>query len=96
MKFYCLRAEMLWVPERGFSLIGDIVEESTGETYGNFLDQEIFKPLGMTTATVGLDAFEENLMSPLLIDWFEGTGDLPQITQHTTQWPLRPVLMQVS
>ena len=42
-----------------FSLIGDIVEESTGNTYGNFVDQEIFGPLGMTTATVGLDAFEK-------------------------------------
>ena len=49
-----------------FSLIGDIVEESTGETYGNFVDQEIFKPLGMTTATVGLDAFEResNVTTP--------------------------------
>ena len=41
-----------------FSLIGDIVETSTGKTYGNFVEQEIFKPLGMTTATVGFDAFK--------------------------------------
>ena len=49
-----------------FSLIGDIVEESTGKTYGNFVEQEIFKPLGMTTATVGLDAFkkESNTTTP--------------------------------
>ena len=49
-----------------FSLIGDIVETSTGKTYGNFVEQEIFKPLGMTTATVGLDAFkrESNATTP--------------------------------
>ena len=49
-----------------FSLIGDIVETSTGKTYGTFVEQEIFKPLGMTTATVGLDAFkrESNATTP--------------------------------
>ena len=43
-----------------------IRDRSTGETYGNFVDQEIFKPLGMTTATVGLDAFEResNVTTP--------------------------------
>ncbi len=43
-----------------FSLIGDIVEESTGGTYEKFLEEEIFKPLGMTTASVGLDAFDSD------------------------------------
>jgi len=43
-----------------FSLIGDIVEESTGGTYEKFLEEEIFKPLGMTTASVGLEAFDND------------------------------------
>jgi len=49
-----------------FSLIGDIVETSTGKTYRNFVEQEIFEPLGMTTATVGFDAFkrESNATTP--------------------------------
>ena len=50
----------------------------------------------MTTATVGLDAFEResNVTTPHRL--VRGTGDLPQITKHTTQWPLHPVLTQVS
>ena len=49
-----------------FSLIGDIVQRSTGETYKKFIEEEIFKPLGMTTASVGLDAFDSasNVTAP--------------------------------
>ena len=43
-----------------FSLIADIIEESTNIGYGKFLEEEIFKPLGMTNASVGLDAFMNN------------------------------------
>ena len=40
-----------------FSLIADVVENSTDISYEKFLSEEIFKPLGMTSASVGMDAF---------------------------------------
>ena len=63
-----------------FSLIGDIVEESTGGTYEKFLEEEIFKPLGMTTASVGLDAFDNdsNVTAPHRLvrgDWRSTTNN---------------------
>ncbi|MGI9249971.1 MAG: serine hydrolase domain-containing protein [Pseudohongiellaceae bacterium] len=51
-----------------FSLIGDVVESSTGNSYENFLQEQLFKPLGMTTASVGLDAYQShsNITAPHL------------------------------
>jgi len=43
-----------------FSLIGDVVEQSTGESYEKFIYDQIFKPLGMITASVGMEAFLES------------------------------------
>ena len=43
-----------------FSLIADVVEESAGLSYERFLEEEIFRPLGMTTASVGLNAYESD------------------------------------
>ncbi len=43
-----------------FSLIADVVEESTGESYEKFIYEQIFKPLGMISASVGLDAYQAN------------------------------------
>lgn len=43
-----------------FSLIGDVVEESTGESYERFIVDQIFRPLGMITASVGMEAFIES------------------------------------
>ncbi|MDG2141239.1 MAG: serine hydrolase [Gammaproteobacteria bacterium] len=40
-----------------FSLIADVVENSTNISYEEFLSKEIFKPLGMTSASVGMDSF---------------------------------------
>ena len=40
-----------------FSLVADVVEESTGESYEKYLHQQIFKPLGMTTASVGMEPY---------------------------------------
>ena len=40
-----------------FSLIADVVENSTNISYEEFLSEEIFKQLGMTSASVGMDAF---------------------------------------
>tara|TARA_B110000858_G_scaffold198514_1_gene266011 strand:+ start:25992 stop:27155 length:1164 start_codon:yes stop_codon:yes gene_type:complete len=43
-----------------FSIIGDVVEQSTGGSYEKFIYEQIFKPLGMITASVGMEAFLEN------------------------------------
>ena len=43
-----------------FSLIGDVVEQSTGGSYEKFIDDQIFKPLGMVTASVGMEAYLDN------------------------------------
>ncbi|MBL4580593.1 MAG: beta-lactamase family protein [Gammaproteobacteria bacterium] len=43
-----------------FSLIGDVVEESTGESYEKFIYDQIFRPLGMISATVGMEAYLNN------------------------------------
>ena len=40
-----------------FSLVADVVEESTGDSYEKYLHQQIFKPLGMTTASVGMEPY---------------------------------------
>lgn len=40
-----------------FSIIGDVVEQSTGGSYEKFLDEQLFKPLGMLTASVGLEPY---------------------------------------
>ena len=43
-----------------FSIIADVVEQSTGESYEKFIYDQIFRPLGMITASVGLEAYLEN------------------------------------
>ncbi|GJM12129.1 MAG: hypothetical protein DHS20C12_05320 [Pseudohongiella sp.] len=43
-----------------FSIIADVVEESTGNSYEEFIYEQIFKPLGMVTASVGMDAYLES------------------------------------
>jgi beta-lactamase class C len=40
-----------------FSLIADVVEERTGDSYAKYLQEQLFKPLGMLTASVGMDPF---------------------------------------
>lgn len=40
-----------------FSLIADVVEVSTHEPYEQYLDEQLFKPLGMDHASTGLDNF---------------------------------------
>lgn len=40
-----------------FSIIADVVEESTGDSYEKYIDEQIFKPLGMITASLGIEAF---------------------------------------
>lgn len=43
-----------------FSLTADVVERSTGDSYEAYLEEHLFKPLGMVTASVGLDSYEAN------------------------------------
>ena len=49
-----------------FSLIGDVVEASTLQSYEQYLQDELFSPLGMKTASTGLEQFEtsSNATSP--------------------------------
>jgi beta-lactamase class C len=43
-----------------FSLIEPVVEKVTGDSYAHLVEQRIFKPLGMQTASVGLEPFLAN------------------------------------
>ena len=49
-----------------FSLVADVVEESTGDSYEKYMHQQIFKPLGMTTASVGMEPYinSSNVTAP--------------------------------
>jgi len=49
-----------------FSLIGDVIEQSTGNSFDQYVVDQLFKPLQMATATMGLDAFmaSDNATSP--------------------------------
>lgn len=49
-----------------FSLIAEVVEESTGEGYAEYLEEKLFRPLGMSTASVGLESYvtSNNVTSP--------------------------------
>lgn len=46
-----------------FSLTADVVEQSTGDSYEAYLEEHLFKPLGMITASVGLNSYEANSRS---------------------------------
>ena len=43
-----------------YSLIGKVVLKKTGKTYEDFVQERIFNPLGMRTASFGLDALKAN------------------------------------
>ncbi|MEX2130886.1 MAG: serine hydrolase domain-containing protein [Pseudohongiellaceae bacterium] len=43
-----------------FSLIGDVVELSTRQSYEQYLYEHLFLPLGMSSASTGLETFESN------------------------------------
>jgi len=42
-----------------FSLVGDVIEQESGESYAKYLEEKLFVPLGMATASVGLEAYEQ-------------------------------------
>ena len=43
-----------------FSLIADVVEQSTGNSYEHYLEQQVFEPLGMVTASIGLEPYQKS------------------------------------
>ena len=46
-----------------FSLIGDMLEKSTGEPFTQYVQARLFAPLGMRQATVGADALSADTMA---------------------------------
>ena len=55
-----------------FSLIGDIVESATGKPYKTLVRDKLFKPLEMTDASLGWDAYlaETNRASPHTVQYY--------------------------
>lgn len=49
-----------------FSLVGDVIEQRSGDSYAHYIEEKLFKPLGMTYASVGLEAYNsaDNATSP--------------------------------
>lgn len=43
-----------------FSLTADVLEAVTGDSYGQFLERELFSPLGMGSASVGFAAYRDS------------------------------------
>ncbi len=43
-----------------FSLTADVVESSTGASYAEYLEEQLFKPLGMARASVGIESYNAN------------------------------------
>lgn len=43
-----------------FSLTADVIQHSTGDSYEAYLEENLFRPLGMVTASVGLESYEAN------------------------------------
>lgn len=40
-----------------FSLVADVIERRTGDSYASYLQKQLFEPLGMITASVGIDSY---------------------------------------
>lgn len=56
----CVPGECYGYQNVVFSLTADVVEEATGESYAQFVAEQIFKPLGMKTASFGLEPYVQN------------------------------------
>jgi len=44
-----------------FSLVGDVIEQRSGDSYAHYLEEKIFKPLGMENASIGLEAYQQSV-----------------------------------
>jgi len=62
-----------------FSLISDLVESSTSRSYGEFLQREIFDPLGMKTASVGMESFIKNQNHSAPHQYYRGKWNVSSI-----------------
>lgn len=83
----------------GFVVLARIVEKVAGLPYADVLDQRIFKPLGMTTATLTRPAnaatgHEQFLLRPLTValaegaGWLFGAGDIWMSATDLARWDL--------
>jgi beta-lactamase class C len=43
-----------------FSLIADVIEERIGGSYEKYIEEQIFKPLGMLTSSIGMEPYINN------------------------------------
>lgn len=60
LSFLCQPGDCYGYQNSIFSLIEPVVLTVTSESYAVLVDQRLFKPLGMTTATIGFEAFTSN------------------------------------
>ena len=60
LSFICIPGECYSYQNSVFSLIEPVVEQVSSQSYGNLVEQRIFKPLDMRTASVGYEAFMAN------------------------------------
>lgn len=60
LSFVCEPGECYSYQNSIFSLIEPVVEKIAANSYANLVDQRIFKPLDMRTASVGYEAFMAN------------------------------------
>lgn len=62
----------------GYILLGKVIEEVTGQSYEEYVEKNIFAPLGMGRSTFDLDEFDaaDDRMTPYLegVDGLEETG----------------------
>jgi len=62
----------------GYVLLGAIIEKASGQTYAAFLDEHIFKPLGMTGAHYG----SNEPIIPKRAEGYTGPADAPRNSQY--------------
>ncbi|MGA9575711.1 MAG: serine hydrolase domain-containing protein [Lysobacterales bacterium] len=60
LPYVCAPGQCYGYQNSVFSLVDPVVVKATGQSYAALLEERIFKPLDMTTASVGLDAFVNN------------------------------------
>lgn len=58
--FSCMPGKCYGYQNVVFSLVGDIIQQTTGDSYEEFVVNSLFVPLGMENASFGLDAFLGN------------------------------------
>lgn len=83
----------------GFQILGRAVEKASGQPYAKLLDDVIFRPLGMTTATITKPANAASGHVAFLLDgakpapleadgWLFGAGDIWASANDLVKWDL--------